>query len=147
MSLLAVNTTAPDFSAKTDTGATVKLSELCRISNVALVFYPGDDTPGCTKQLCTMRDSMADLAASGCAVLGVNPAGEAKHSAFVSKFKFPFPLIVDAGGAIAKAYGCRWLFGITIRTVYVIDKNRTIVFAQRGAPAVSDMMERVEGRG
>lgn len=131
----------PDFTAKTNTDATVTLSEMCCDSRVVLVFYPGDDTMVCTKQLCAFRDSMSDLAALNCVVLGINPAGQAKHAAFVGKYNFPFPLIVDEGGSIARLYGCRAVFGIVVRTVYVIDKDRTILYAKRGNPPVSEIID------
>jgi peroxiredoxin Q/BCP len=57
---------------------------------VVLVFYPGDDTPGCTKQLCQLRDNWGDALTQGIAVFGVNPANAEKHVKFRGKFNFPF---------------------------------------------------------
>jgi peroxiredoxin Q/BCP len=133
---LAPGTPAPDFTARDHTGAEVKLSAL-RGRPVVLVFYPGDDTPACTKQLCALRDSWADLAWSGAAVYGVNPFGAESHRRFAAKFSFPFPLLVDSGGRVAKAYNAGGR--IVRRTVYVIGADGVIRFARRGAPAAEEI--------
>ena len=137
---LKVGDTAPDFTAKTGDGTTVTLSVLCTNSRVVLVFYPGDDTPVCTRQLCALRDSMADLRSADCTVLGINPASDAKHKKFGEKYSFPFPLVVDAGGEIAKAYGCKGFVGIVNRTVFVVGKDRKLIYATRGNPPVTDIL-------
>lgn len=136
--LVAPGELAPDFTASTHQGASVHLTDLRGKQNVVLVFYPGDDTPVCTKQLCELRDDWSALQSTDTIVFGVNPANETKHAQFVSKYHLPFPLLVDTGSRIAAAYGCSTLFGLLIRrTVYVIDKQGHVVFAQRGKPAVS----------
>ncbi len=129
---LHVGTAAPDFEAADQTGKRVKLSEL-KGSPVVLVFYPGDDTPTCTRQLCEFRDAWKEYQIAGVTVYGVNPQGAASHSKFVQKFSFPFPILVDAGGDIAGAYhaGGRLVW----RTVYGIGPDGRIAFAQRGTPA------------
>jgi peroxiredoxin Q/BCP len=129
---LAPGTPAPDFSAPDDSGRTVTLSAL-RGSNVVLVFYPGDDTPGCTRQLCDFRDRWESLRTQGIEVYGVNPQSADKHARFRKKFNFPFPLIVDTNRAIAKLYHADGL--IVDRTVYLIGPDGIIRFAQRGMPS------------
>jgi peroxiredoxin Q/BCP len=129
---LPVGAMAPDFTAQDHTGQEVRLSEL-RGRPVVLVFYPGDDTPGCTAQLCELRDAWKALEAAGAAVYGVNPAGEARHRGFVEKYHFPFPLLVDRGGRIARMYRCGlWL--LVRRTVYVLDAEGRVGYAARGKP-------------
>ena len=135
---LPVGTPAPDFSAPDDGGQTVKLSKL-RGRNVVLVFYPGDDTPGCTKQLCDFRDRWDQAKAKKVAVYGVNPQSAARHTKFRNKFKFPFPLIVDEDRAIAKLYNADGL--IVKRTVYLIGPDGVIRFAQRGMPSPTEVLE------
>ncbi len=136
-SLVSPGEVAPDFTATTHEGAVVHLADLRGKQRVVLVFYPGDDTPICTKQLCELRDDWSALQSADTIVFGVNPANEAKHAQFAAKYKLPFPLLVDVGSNIAAAYGCSALFGLLIRrTVYVIDKQGRVVFAQRGKPAV-----------
>ena len=72
---------APDFELSTDSGETVRLSEL-RGKPVVLYFYPKDDTPGCTTQACGIRDAWSDFEKSGAVVLGVSPDGESSHAKF-----------------------------------------------------------------
>ncbi|MDR3719518.1 MAG: peroxiredoxin [Bryobacteraceae bacterium] len=129
---LNVGSAAPDFEAEDETGKSVKLSAL-RGTPVVLVFYPGDDTPGCTRQLCEFRDRWSACRDAGAAVFGVNPQGAASHTKFAAKFGFPFPILVDRGGRIASQYrsGGR----LVRRTVYAIGADGRVAFAQRGMPA------------
>ena len=134
---LPVGSPAPEFSAEDDSGRTIKLSGL-RGKYVVLVFYPGDDTPGCTKQLCQFRDNWDAAKKLGVEVFGVNPQGPGPHTKFRSKFKLPFPLLVDKGQKIAQAYNAHGL--IVKRTVYLIGRDGTILFARRGMPAPSEVL-------
>ena len=115
----------------------VQLSKL-RGHNVVLVFYPGDDTPGCTKQLCQFRDDWSEAQARNVQIFGVNPQSAGKHEKFISKFKFPFPLLVDAGQKVAELYHANGL--IVKRTVYLIGADGKIRFAQRGMPAPHEVL-------
>lgn len=138
---LPVGTQAPDFSVADDSGATVTLSAL-RGKNVVLVFYPGDDTPTCTKQLCEFRDRWDQAKMRNVLVYGVNPRGVASHQNFREKYKFPFPLLVDKSqnvGALYKASGL-----IVKRTVYLIGPDGVIRYAQRGKPAPEDVLARAQ---
>jgi peroxiredoxin Q/BCP len=134
---LAVGAAAPEFSAQDDSGRTVSLSGL-RGRNVVLVFYPGDDTPGCTKQLCDFRDRWDQARAQGVEVFGVNPQSAAKHTRFRNKFQFAFPLLVDQGRRIAKLYNADGL--IIKRTVYLIGPDGTIRFSRRGMPSPTEVL-------
>lgn len=137
-SLVSPGEMAPDFTATTHAGAVVHLAGLRGKQRVVLVFYPGDDTPVCTRQLCELRDDWSALQSADTIVFGVNPASEAKHAQFAAKYRLPFPLLADVGSRIAAAYGCSALFGLLIRrTVYVIDKRGRVIFSQRGKPAVA----------
>jgi peroxiredoxin Q/BCP len=104
-----------------------------------LVFYPGDDTPGCTKQLCEFRDSWSVLKGRGIEVFGVNPAGARKHQHFREKFHFPFPLLIDQGQKIATLYHADGLW--IKRTVYLIGPDGVIRFARRGAPKPAEVLK------
>ena len=128
---LPVGAVAPDFSLPDQDGNTVRLSDL-RGRNVVLVFYPGDDTPGCTKQLCAFRDKWADAKAKKVAVFGVNPWSAEGKARFRSKFSFPFPLLVDKGQRVGKLYHTTAL--IVLRTVYLVGPDGIIRGAQRGMP-------------
>jgi peroxiredoxin Q/BCP len=141
--LLAIGEDAPEFRVRASNGGDMALAAFRGTKNVVLVFYPGDNTPVCTAQLCGFRDSWDALKSADTVVFGVNPASEVKHGAFVAKHRFPFPLLVDSGSEIAAQYGCRALFGIVKRTVYVIDKAGKIVYAKRGNPAPSEVLTSV----
>ncbi len=95
---------APDFTAKDQTGANVKLSDF-RGRRVVLYFYPKDDTPGCTKQACSLRDGFSELERENIKVLGVSMDDEQSHRKFISKYELPFTLLTDADHSVADAYG------------------------------------------
>ena len=95
---------APDFELPSDTGETVRLSEL-RGKPVVLYFYPKDDTPGCTTQACGIRDAYGEFERAGAVVLGVSPDDEASHVKFKEKYGLPFTLLADADHEVAEQYG------------------------------------------
>jgi len=134
---LPVGSKAPEFSLPDDTGATVTLKSL-RGKNVVLVFYPGDDTPTCRKQLCEFRDRWDQAKMRNVVVYGVNPQGEASHQSFRTKYKFPFPLLVDKGQEMGALYHTNGL--IVKRTVYLVGPDGTIRYAKRGKPAPEEVL-------
>jgi len=134
---LPVGSTAPDFTLADDAGQNVSLSSL-RGKNVVLVFYPGDNTPGCTKQLCQMRDNWDRLKANNIQVYGVNPQSARSHADFRQKQKLPFPLLVDQGQRLAKLYHANGPF--VKRTVYLIDADGRIRLGRRGAPPPDEVL-------
>jgi peroxiredoxin Q/BCP len=144
--LLKVGSTAPDFTGSVGGGISVRLSELLKQNRVVMVFYPADNTSVCTSQLCALRDSIAELEALHCTVLGINPADERKHTQFAQKYHFPFHLVSDTGGEIAKQYGCSGIFGMNKRTVYIINRDQTVLFVERGVPPVSDMVKALKDK-
>src|SRR3954471_10465889 len=106
---LKVGDKAPAFQAiavggEYGDGRSVALRDF-RGTAVVFYFYPKDDTPGCTTQACSLRDSYGDIMASGAALYGISPDDADSHRAFRAKFALPFPLLVDAGHAVADAYG------------------------------------------
>ena len=124
--------TAPDFTAATNDGGEVSLSEL-RGRNVVLYFYPKDSTPGCTKQACGIRDRWEEFKEKGAVVLGVSTDSARSHNKFVEKFKLPFTLLVDDGKKIVNAYGVyglRTFMGIpylgTARVTFLIGPDGRI---------------------
>ncbi len=134
---LPVGTEAPDFTAGDQNGEAVTLSRL-RGHNVVLIFYPGDDTAVCTKQLCEFRDRWAAVREHNTLVFGVNPAGAQSHQKFRRKYTLPFPILVDEGRRIAGLYRCSGL--IIRRTVYLIGPDGLIRCSQRGKPQVEDVL-------
>jgi peroxiredoxin Q/BCP len=95
---------APDFELPTDSGETIKLSEL-RGKPVVLYFYPKDDTPGCTTQACGIRDAYGEFERAGAVVLGVSPDNERSHVKFKDKYELPFTLLADTDHSVAEQYG------------------------------------------
>ncbi|MBV8729748.1 MAG: peroxiredoxin [Acidobacteriia bacterium] len=138
---LAPGTPAPDFSLPDESGRLVTLSAL-KGKNVVLVFYPGDDTPGCTRQLCAFRDQWDLARKRNVELYGINPQSSKSHEKFRRKFQFPFPLLVDEGQRVAKLYNASGL--IIKRTVYLIDPNGLIRFAQRGSPKPAEVLSHLD---
>jgi peroxiredoxin Q/BCP len=128
---------APDFTLPKQDGGIVSLSNL-RGGNVVLVFYPGDDTPTCRKQLCEFRDQWEQARKCNAQVFGVNPAGAGSHSRFQEKYHLPFPLLVDAGQKVAALYHASGLF--VKRTVYLIAPDGVIRYAKRGKPDPAEVL-------
>jgi thioredoxin-dependent peroxiredoxin len=128
---------APDFELQSDSGESVRLSDL-RGKPVVLYFYPKDDTPGCTKQACGIRDAWGEYRARGAVVLGVSPDDEASHVKFKEKYGLPFTLLADPDHAVATEYGAwgeKKNYGKTyegiIRSTFVIGPDGTLVKALR----------------
>ncbi|MGI8934414.1 MAG: peroxiredoxin [Phormidesmis sp.] len=121
---LSEGITAPNFTAKDDAGNSVTLSDF-EGKTVVLYFYPKDDTPGCTKQACSSRDSYEAYQGKDIVVLGVSRDDETSHKAFKDKFSLPFPLVVDTDGTISQAYEVEG-GGYSKRATFVIDEKGVI---------------------
>ena len=94
---------------------------------LVLFFYPKDDTPGCTAEACAFRDSYADLQALGAEVWGVSGHDQSSHQRFARRHDLPFPLLVDQGNALRKAFGVPNVLGLLPgRVTYVIDGDGVI---------------------
>ena len=101
---LKVGDTAPDFTAATNAGGKVSLSDF-RGKNVILYFYPRDNTPGCTKEACAFRDEIAEFHKRGAVILGVSTDSPKKHDNFIKKYNLPFTLVADEDKTIVQTYG------------------------------------------
>ena len=140
---MKVGDPAPDFTLATSDGRTISLAAYRGTSSVVLIFYPKDQTPGCTKQLCTARDDDAAYAAAGAVVFGVNGDDAASHARFIAKHGLTMPLLVDPGLAVAKSYDAVIGIGplkIVNRTVVGIDLAGTVAFYARGMPATAEIL-------
>jgi len=129
---LEVGQLAPEFEAKIETGATIKLSDY-RGKKVVLYFYPKDATPGCTAQACNLRDNYDALLNAGYVVFGISSDDEKSHKKFIEKQNLPFPLIADTDLKVHEAYGTwveKSMYGRkymgTARTTFVIDEEGKI---------------------
>jgi thioredoxin-dependent peroxiredoxin len=96
---------APDFSLPARSGKTISLRDYRGSKDVLIYFYPKDDTPGCTRESCSLRDSWGELQGAGIEVLGISRDDSASHSAFAAKYNLPFELLTDADHAVHEAYG------------------------------------------
>ncbi len=95
---------APEFSGIDQDEKSISLKDF-RGKKVVLYFYPKDDTPGCTKQACNLRDNYSELQDKGIVVIGVSADTATKHGKFIAKYELPFPLIADTEKEIIQAYG------------------------------------------
>ena len=122
---------APEFEARDADGNTVRLSEL-RGQKVALYFYPKDDTPGCTKEACSLRDGHAELRRRGVKVIGVSTDDEKSHRKFAEKYSLPFTLLADTDHKVSDAYGVygekkfagRTYMGVSRKTFLIDEEGR-----------------------
>ena len=141
MPQLTAGSPAPDFTLTAADGSKVTLSDL-RGRHVIVYFYPAAMTPGCTKQACDFRDSLAPLAASGYAVLGISPDQPAKLARFVERDQLTFPLLSDPDKEVMQAWGAwgeKTLYGkkVTgvIRSTIVIDPDGVVQLAKYNVKA------------
>src|SRR5947209_8342109 len=104
MAELEVGEAAPDFTLPQSGGGKLALHDL-RGQKVVLYFYPKDDTSGCTRQACDLRDNYREIEARGATVVGISPDTVASHDAFAAKYGLPFALVADPDHAIAETYG------------------------------------------
>lgn len=126
---LSVGDPAPDFSLSDQDGKTHTLGAQ-RGSWVMVYFYPKDDTPGCTRQACSVRDRFADFAKRGILVFGINPNSVESHKAFAAKYNLNFPLLSDGDKSVVKAYGV-WgrmagMIPLTARSTFLINPEGVI---------------------
>ena len=137
---------APDFSLVSSDGSIVSLEAELAKGPVVLIFYPMDNTPGCTAQLCSARNDAPRYANAGVGVFGVNNGGAASHARFREKHGLIAPLLVDAGLATAKAYDAVLGIGplkFINRTVVGIARDGTVAFYKRGTPATDEILDAV----
>lgn len=118
-----VGETAPDFQLP-GTAGEFKLSDH-RGERVVLLFYPGDNTPVCTRQFCSYRDRAQDFAALNATVVGISGQDLDSHEGFVAKHGLNVPLLADVDGAVARAYSAHGRLG-TKRAVIVIDEDGVV---------------------
>lgn len=124
---IAVGQKAPDFHLKDQQGRNVSLADFRGKKAVVLYFYPKDETPGCTKEACSFRDSYEDFVKAGAEVIGVSGDSVAKHQAFAEHHRLPFTLLADEGNGLRRAYGVpSTLWILPGRVTYVIDKDGVV---------------------
>ena len=130
-----IGETAPNFTLKDGDGNEWKLSDH-RGKTVVLMFYPGDNTPVCTAQLCSVRDHWSEYQATGAEVVGISTDTVESHKGFAEKNQLPMRLLSDADRKVSEMYDMKsWLPGRSARGIVVIDKDGKIAY--RKAEAIS----------
>jgi thioredoxin-dependent peroxiredoxin len=125
--MLNEQTIAPNISLLNQDEKQVSLSDFLD-SWVLLYFYPKDDTPGCTKEACALRDNFPFYEDTGITILGISKDSPKSHKKFIEKYSLPFTLLSDSEGLVAKAYGADGMLG-TKRVSYLISPDGTIAKA------------------
>jgi thioredoxin-dependent peroxiredoxin len=123
---IQVGDPAPEFSLSDAEGNQIHLNDY-RGKWVVLYFYPKDDTPGCTAEACSFRDSYEVFKEAGAEVIGVSSDSAASHEKFASKYQLPFKLVSDSKGQVRREYGVKSTLGILPgRVTYIINKEGTV---------------------
>jgi peroxiredoxin Q/BCP len=150
---LAAGSSAPDFALPARSGKTISLHDFAGQKDVLIYFYPKDDTPGCTRESCSLRDSWSELTKAGIEVLGISRDDAASHNAFAAKYNLPFELLTDADHAVHEAYGAwgqnpnpAWGIG-PLRKSFLIGKDGKIkhVFDKVDTERHADQVLRAAG--
>ena len=151
--MIAKKEKAPDFSLQGDTGESFCLSSHLG-EKILLVFYPGDNTPVCTRQLCDYRDGIESFAGLGVRVVGISGDDLESHRGFRSKYDLPFVLLSDPDLEVADLYGCKGVLGMK-RAVFLVDGQGLVQYAhvealalfRRKAAELFEVIHRLEGGG
>jgi peroxiredoxin Q/BCP len=131
---VAAGSVAPDFTLPSQSGETVNLNDFLGKRPVVLFFYPKDNTLGCTREVCTFRDSFEEFNKLDAEVIGISSDSVDSHRDFAEKHKLPFTLLSDEGGKVRRLYRVPTSFGIFAgRVTYVIDQEGVVrhVFSSR----------------
>ena len=127
---------APDFTLPGTSNKSYSLSQF-RGQTVVLVFYPGDDTLVCTKQLCAYNNELSQFSIVNAQILAISAQDVASHEAFSAKQGYKFPLLSDTEKTVASLYSVVGLFGLPKRSVFVVDANGVIKYAHRSVLGVT----------
>ncbi len=135
-SSIEVDSRAPDFKLMGTGGASYSLSQYLG-KTVVLVFYPGDNTPVCTKQLCSYNNELEQFANLDAQVVAISSQDVASHEAFSKKHGFKFPLLADTDKQVSSDYGVLGLFGLSRRSIFVIDAKGIVRYVHRAVTGVT----------
>jgi peroxiredoxin Q/BCP len=127
---LAVGERAPDFTLPGTGGREYSLSDFAG-RPVVLVFYPGDDTPVCTKQLNSYNDELSQFTELDAQVIGISAQDVDSHEAFATKHGFAFPLLADTDKHVAGLYGTLGPIGFPRRSIFIVDAEGVVRYAHR----------------
>ena len=133
---VGIGDVAPDFSLPATGGEVITLSSFVG-RPVVVVFYPGDDSPVCTKQLNSYNDGLNEFESLDAQVLAISSQGLVSHEAFAQKYELKFPLLADSEKDVAKAYGVLGPLGFPRRSVFIVDREGVIRYAHRAVAGLS----------
>jgi peroxiredoxin Q/BCP len=147
-----VGSVAPNFTLPSQSGGMVSLEDFLGHKPVVLFFYPKDDSPGCTQQVCAFRDDYEEFGKLDAEVIGISSDSVESHRSFAAKHRLPFTLVSDEGGKVRKLYGVSNTLGLLPgRVTYVIDRKgvvRHIFSSQVGiVQHVEDALEALKSIG
>jgi peroxiredoxin Q/BCP len=147
---LQVGDVAPEFTLPNANGELVSLSDFRSRSDVVLFFYPKDNSPVCTAEACSFRDSYEVFRDAGAEVIGVSADSSQSHERFAARFRLPFVLLSDAGGLVRERYGVTKTLGIFAgRSTYLIDRQGVVrhIFSSQFLPTkhVSEALFALKG--
>jgi thioredoxin-dependent peroxiredoxin len=135
VTLLKEGDSAPAFDLPAHPGGKVALADFLGKKNVILAFYPKDDTPGCTREMCGFSSDLEGFSSASTAVLGISCDDVSSHSAFAEKYGLSVVLLADIGGVVGRAYGAvRGGKRNAERILFVIDKQGIIRHIHQGMP-------------
>lgn len=117
---------APEITAIDQDGASVSFADVYKKGVTLVYFYPKADTPGCTKEACSLRDSFADLRTRGLQILGVSEDDQYAQKRFQAKYNLPFTLVADNDGAVAKAFGVPTTMGFAKRQSFLVQDGKIV---------------------
>jgi peroxiredoxin Q/BCP len=124
---LKVGDRAPDFTLPSSGGQSVTLSKLYAEKTVVVFFYPKDDTPGCTVEACSFRDSYETFVEAGAEVVGISSDSVESHGRFASKHRLPMTLLSDTDGKVRALFGVKSTLGLMPgRATFVIDRKGVV---------------------
>ena len=142
---LPVGSAAPATTLTASDGSVVVLSRVWEQGGVVLVFYPGNHTPLCDRQLRELKDEIARYQEAGLTPFGINPATVDDHREYAASLGLPYLLLSDPGLKVAQAWHAASPLGDQVtRTVYAVDQSGTIRFAARGMPGADIILEAFE---
>jgi peroxiredoxin Q/BCP len=132
---------APKFSLPAFPSGNISLDDYAGKKNVILAFYPKDDTPGCTKEMCSFSEDLSQFESSDTQVLGISCDDVQSHEKFAQKYSLKQPLLADVGGKTGQAYGTVQLGGGNAkRTLFVIDKQGVVRHVFEGMPTNAELL-------
>ena len=125
-SALDIGQAAPDVASVNETGQAVRLSDFYKQGVTLVYFYPKADTPGCTTEACSLRDSFEGLKARGLEIVGVSEDKADAQKKFRDKYSLPFTLLADSDGQVARAFGVPTFLGFTKRQSFLVKDGKVV---------------------